>query len=437
MMVHQVENPCHVACECAVSRASLSLCRPHGVVMPRLLRQVGVEAVARQDGDDVSAHISAWGMWEAGWSPPIRKGPSSMYALLSILGKPEPALARGMQVGRAAKACRGGETSREGLLIDVGAGIGLFSLAAAASGVQVVAIEPEKDNRQLLEDSVAINGLEERVTVLDDILGSGEGETVCLREGLGLKTMVYMSGSDVGSPQVPNFDAEKRRWMISPDRHTVADLPLEPWKKEGPKGCYAGWKPSVQHRLDNVVKKPLQEALSRRSGLSWTVLRVSTDTASILKGASLLLGGHLLEGMLPPSVVLIEVPALDLMAIPPVITALAAHGYNQTLFHSGSLCRDVPLPSKQQPNPSDIDVPPEIGRLVSPGAKWCRCQDHQLQAVITSHRADSVRGIRAATDSGPNSMSIILLHSSRISTPEGMQWLETMQVGSNGNGCVR
>lgn len=102
--------------------------------------QIGAEAMAREDGDDVSAHIAAWGLWEAGWTPPLYNGASSMEALLGIFcHSPGGLFARFKLTGKiVASELLAGFSCRDGIMIDVGAGTGLFSLAAAAQGLKVM-----------------------------------------------------------------------------------------------------------------------------------------------------------------------------------------------------------------------------------------------------------------------------------------------------------
>ncbi|MBA7654378.1 hypothetical protein ES703_62256 [subsurface metagenome] len=60
---------------------------------------------------------------------------------------------------------RRGDISRNGVVIDIGAHIGIFSVYAAtqAEGVTVYSYEPDPDNHQLLLKNIEINRLESRV----------------------------------------------------------------------------------------------------------------------------------------------------------------------------------------------------------------------------------------------------------------------------------
>lgn len=78
---------------------------------------------------------------------------------------------------------------REGLpcpkhLIDVGANIGTIAIPALARGLMqsATAIEPHPQNLRLLRANIALNGLEDRVTVLAQAVGNRSGVTLLLHE---------------------------------------------------------------------------------------------------------------------------------------------------------------------------------------------------------------------------------------------------------------
>ena len=76
-----------------------------------------------QWGEDVSAAVTTWGMWQASIASPSSsqtpRKPSVVDAIIGALGN----------------------HSSRSTLVDVGAGQGLFSLAAAARGHRVIAFE--------------------------------------------------------------------------------------------------------------------------------------------------------------------------------------------------------------------------------------------------------------------------------------------------------
>ncbi len=62
-----------------------------------------------------------------------------------------------------------------GVVLDVGANIGLFSLRHARAGARVYAVEPHPEAFARLERNLAANGLGQRVTALPCALGAAEG----------------------------------------------------------------------------------------------------------------------------------------------------------------------------------------------------------------------------------------------------------------------
>ena len=110
--------------------------------------------------DVVGASLTKWGGWQAGRYEP--KAPTSAEALVGSLSS-----ARG----------RGSREGGGGVLLDVGAGLGLFSLAAAARGFPVIVYEWNGGD-ELLEASVAHNGCGELVDVRVVRVG-GRGEEYC------------------------------------------------------------------------------------------------------------------------------------------------------------------------------------------------------------------------------------------------------------------
>jgi FkbM family methyltransferase len=57
-----------------------------------------------------------------------------------------------------------------GTLFDIGANLGLVTIALAQTGVNVVAFEPDPDNCSMLRGNIARNGQSERVTVLQNAI---------------------------------------------------------------------------------------------------------------------------------------------------------------------------------------------------------------------------------------------------------------------------
>ena len=70
------------------------------------------------------------------------------------------------------------------VLLDIGAGLGLFTLSAAARGHRVIAMEASPPSGEALQESLAFNGWGKLVTVHRAPAGAVDGLPVCLeREG--------------------------------------------------------------------------------------------------------------------------------------------------------------------------------------------------------------------------------------------------------------
>ncbi|PNG99511.1 hypothetical protein TSOC_014706, partial [Tetrabaena socialis] len=108
-------------------------------------------------GSDVSALLTSWGTWQAAMSRPSRR-PLVVEALVGSLGPPE--------VGA--------------VLVDLSAGPGFFSLAAAARGHRVVAFESSARSIEAFSAAVLYNGFQDRVRLYNVSLGAAPA-TLCLR----------------------------------------------------------------------------------------------------------------------------------------------------------------------------------------------------------------------------------------------------------------
>ncbi|KAL4444209.1 hypothetical protein ABPG75_011946 [Micractinium tetrahymenae] len=107
----------------------------------------------RQSGADVGATLTTHGSWQPSVQPARR--PSLVDALVGSMG---------------------GADQKHNVLVDVGAGYGLLSLAAAACGHRVHAFELGPASLEALEASLAHNGFEHLVQVHKEALGAPEQE---------------------------------------------------------------------------------------------------------------------------------------------------------------------------------------------------------------------------------------------------------------------
>ena len=109
------------------------------------------------------ASLTKWGRDQPGRDVDAALRPTSAEALVGSL-----------ETFRNPKTATG-ETAA---LVDVGAGLGYFSLAAASRGFRALALEPDASARELLAASAAHNGFETRVDVRAARVGGG-GEAFC------------------------------------------------------------------------------------------------------------------------------------------------------------------------------------------------------------------------------------------------------------------
>lgn len=69
------------------------------------------------------------------------------------------------------------------VLLDIGAGLGLFSLAAAARGHRVIAMEASPNSTEALLESIRYNGWQKRITLHHSPAGAVDRRPVCLERG--------------------------------------------------------------------------------------------------------------------------------------------------------------------------------------------------------------------------------------------------------------
>lgn len=105
-------------------------------------------------------------------------------------------------------------TSSDGVLLDVGANIGMICIALLARGrfARAVAVEPSPRNLRLLHHNVEQNGLRDRITVVPCALSSANGE-------LELELSEYNSGDNR-----IRHDASGGAWHE--DRREVVKVPV-------------------------------------------------------------------------------------------------------------------------------------------------------------------------------------------------------------------
>lgn len=69
------------------------------------------------------------------------------------------------------------------MLLDIGAGLGMFTLAAAARGHRVIAMEASPNSTEALLESIRYNGWQKRITLHHSPAGAVDRRPVCLERG--------------------------------------------------------------------------------------------------------------------------------------------------------------------------------------------------------------------------------------------------------------
>eukprot|EP00951_Prasinocladus_malaysianus_P007584 scaffold54498_cov35-Prasinocladus_malaysianus.AAC.1 len=367
--------------------------------------------MTRADGDDVSAHLTAHGLWQAGWypqraKPPAIFGPTVQQALLSIIyGEELPAASKAVASAKATVSQNTSPLPLSGLLIDVGAGLGLFSLAAAAKDIKALAIEPEDDLRQPMQQSIQLNGFQDSIAVSQPVIGAEDGFGACVRLELGLSAAPQQPGA------LPDFDNNERRW-----RHPEPPLPL--WVP-GNHCDETLQRPALTRKLDTEVKAYIDQQgfptdTQNDGDVSVeklaVVLRIAANAQQVLAGAESLLAGTLSPHLDVPSVILIEAQMSELYVVAELVRSLEQrHGFAGAALHRGANCN-----------------PPGAHKS---GSTWCKCQrgefsDKALRAAPTAFYNND-----QPQDPEP-SFSLVVLHGSKANTSAGTKWLEGITKGA-------
>ncbi len=108
------------------------------------------------------------------------------------------------------------------MFFDVGANIGAFTvLAAGVAGAEVTAFEPSPDTFRMLERNVRLNGLGDRVTLLNVAVGQNAGE-IQFTSGLGTENCV--AGGAGSSEPGGNFIRVKATTLDEASARVVPNL---------------------------------------------------------------------------------------------------------------------------------------------------------------------------------------------------------------------
>ncbi|KAL4537931.1 hypothetical protein Ndes2437B_g09020 [Nannochloris sp. 'desiccata'] len=188
----------------------------------------------RQSGWDVSQIVSTFGTWQPSVQP-TRK-PSLVEALVGSLGRQGSSLSSSSSLPLEATeeetaSINSTLSTSSGVLVDVGAGYGLISLAAAARGHRVHSFELGPGSLRALEASIERNGFGSLVQVHKVPLGSLEqrGNTCLeLQAGRGDSVeggeVVVQKNTVIGSTRAPlPPNVEIARGYSDPAAHAVSE----------------------------------------------------------------------------------------------------------------------------------------------------------------------------------------------------------------------
>ena len=123
------------------------------------------------------ASLTKWGVDQPGRDADAARRPTSADALVGSL-EPSSSSREDGGDGDANDDVVVEDETEDAALVDVGAGLGYFSLAAASRGFRALAVEPDASARELLAASAAHNGFEREMDLRAARVGGG-GEAFC------------------------------------------------------------------------------------------------------------------------------------------------------------------------------------------------------------------------------------------------------------------
>ena len=95
--------------------------------------------------------------------------------------------------------------NRGGIVLDIGANIGSFSIYCASKGATVYAVEPEPNNLTALKANIELNSMEKSITVFDCGISDFDGTAVIDNSGGGSTIKDGKDGSTISIVSFNNF----------------------------------------------------------------------------------------------------------------------------------------------------------------------------------------------------------------------------------------
>eukprot|EP00803_Ostreobium_quekettii_P009414 evm.model.scf_1171.5 EVM.evm.TU.scf_1171.5 scf_1171:27804-30200(+) len=277
-----------------------------------------------QSGSDVSESLSLWGAWQAGLDP--TRGPRVVDILVGSLGT----------------------AIKELVFVDVGAGLGLFSLAAAARGHRAIAFEASASSLPALRASVEANGFQDLLDVHPMPLGH-RNESACLDHPLqALRAPPNLQDQVVE-------DADFRRGYGNRSMHGMVH------------GCQRAVRRGT---LDSLLREEMQIGALRVSASGWT--------GWILEGGLHLIRHHM------PNAIHLEINSRAMRGAgyarpEEVLYKLQELGYEEA-YHAGPVCdeRWFNITSKARiKGPFSRTMEDKLSQPV-----WCNLPQKDFQLIV-------------------------------------------------------
>ena len=288
----------------------------------------------QQSHEDPGAMLTRFGNWQAGMDNTLH--PRAPVALAGALGQ-------------APKHGQGA------VLLDIGAGLGFYTVTAAMRGQRVIAAELSPKSVQALEASVAANSLGSLVTLVNVTLGAAHGQA-CV------------------SPTFSGWAGVAAGWR--------------------PEEVARGYGPTALHEhtgkgdCDRVVERTVMGDIVPQ-GTRVGAVRVSAGawTSDVVRGGLPMILEHL------PAAVLIEVDMSEMSRVKvadfeDVLMELYRMGY-QNMGHAGSVCMrrfSIMLSALQKQSPTTLQT--DINDLRQPS--WCDLDVSNIVNVLEQNRRNGL-----------------------------------------------
>lgn len=145
---------------------------------------------------------------------------------------------------------------RGDLFLDIGANVGTYSiLGSGVAKAQTWAFEPDPNTARDLERNLALNGLEQRVTIYKCALGPSQGD-VYFTDGLSTTNMVASSGSRKVRQETLDF-------IVGNAEPIMAKIDVEGYEEELFRGAMSTLaKPSLRVIVIETITPAIKQALS-------------------------------------------------------------------------------------------------------------------------------------------------------------------------------